>query len=155
MIIILLIALNFFNNLQIKMKKIAFLFLVFWFVSCSTNSDNIESPQNKINNVEIIFTTTAPKTDEIQITYYDIAAGDNVSSARQFIYDNNGSPLPLKLVFNDCKYRFLDGEAFRNNFSDAALKVQILANGELLVERTSKGSNSRFATLNISFRILK
>jgi hypothetical protein len=137
------------------MKKIIVFLLFFVIVSCTTSSDNPELPQNRINNVEIILTTTEPNTDEIQITYYDIAAGNNISNAHKFIYDNNGNPLPIKLVFNDYKYKFLDGEAFRNNFSTAELRVQVFVNGELLIERARTGSSNTFATVDISFRIIK
>lgn len=136
------------------MKKIVFLLLFIVAVSCSTSSENPEEPQSKINNIEIIFTTTEPNNDEIMITYYDIASANNVSGPYQFIYDNNGNPLPIKLTFDDYKYRFLDGEAFRNNFSISELKVQVFVNGEMIVERVSKGSSTTFATVDISFKIV-
>ena len=136
------------------MKKITLLFLFIVVISCSTTSDNPESPQNKINNVELVFTTTEPNNDEVMITYYDIAKADNVSGPHNFVYDNNGKPLPLIIKFDDYKYKFLDGEAFRNNFSTSELRVKIFVNGELLVERFDRGTNTTFATLDISFRIL-
>lgn len=123
-------------------------------ISCTTTSDNPDLPQNKINNVEIVFTTTEPNTDEIMITYYDIAKADNVSGPHNFVYDNDGKPLPLVLKFDDYKYKFLDGEAFRNNFSTSELRVQIYVNGELIVERFDRGTSTTFATVDISFRIL-
>lgn len=122
-------------------------------ISCTTTSDNPDLPQNKINNVEIVFTTTEPNTDEIMITYYDIAKADNVSGPHNFVYDNDGKPLPLVLKFDDYKYKFLDGEAFRNNFSTSELRVQIYVNGELIVERFDRGTSTTFATVDISFRI--
>lgn len=136
------------------MRIIALLFLFFVAISCSTTSDNPDLPQNKINNVELVFTTTEPNSDEVMITYYDIAKGDNVSGPHNFVYDNDGKPLPLIIKFDDYKYKFLDGEAFRNNFSSAELRVKIYVNGELLVERFNRGTNTTFATLDISFRIL-
>lgn len=128
--------------------------LFFATISCTTTSENPEAPQNIINNIELVFTTTEPNNDEIMITYYDIAKADNVSGPHQFIYDNDGKPLPLILKFDDYKYKFLDGEAFRNNFSTSELRVQIFVNGELLVERFDRGTSTTFATLDISFRIL-
>ncbi len=135
------------------MKKIALLFFFFVVISCSTDSDNPDLPQNRINNIEIVFTTTEPNNDEIMITYYNIAGADNVSGPQLFEYDNDGKPLPLVLKFDDYKYLFLDGEAFRNNFSTAELRVKIYLNGELLVERFDNGTSTTFATVDISFRI--
>jgi hypothetical protein len=136
------------------MKKIASFLLFFVVISCSTSSDNPDLPQNRINNIELVFTTTEPNNDEIMITYYDIAKADNISGPHLFEYDNDGKPLPLVLKFDDYKYRFLDGEAFRNNFSTSELRVQIYLNGELLVERFDSGTSTTFATVDISFRIL-
>lgn len=136
------------------MKKIVLFLLFFGTISCSTTTDNPETPQNKINNIELVFTTTEPNNDEIMITYYDIAKADNVSGPHQFVYDNDGKPLPLILKFDDYKYKFLDGEAFRNNFSTSELRVKIYVNGELLEERFDSGTSTTFATLDISFRLL-
>ncbi|PQJ75081.1 hypothetical protein [Polaribacter gangjinensis] len=136
------------------MKKFFLFLLLLGTISCTTTSDNPDLPQNKINNVEIVFTTTEPNTDEIMITYYDIAKADNVSGPHNFVYDNDGKPLPLVLKFDDYKYKFLDGEAFRNNFSTSELRVQIYVNGELIVERFDRGTSTTFATVDISFRIL-
>ena len=57
------------------------------------------------------------------------------------------------LKFDDYKYKFLDGEAFRNNFSSAELKVQVFFEGVLYFEKSSKGTNSTYAKVDFSFDI--
>lgn len=60
------------------------------------------------------------------ITNYNNAKADNISGLHQFVHDNYGKPLLMILKFDDYKYKFLDGEAFRNNFSTSEIRVQFV-----------------------------
>jgi hypothetical protein len=141
------------------MKKIVAIFMLAILYSCSCTCDEVTAAdiaaqeEASTNDVEIIFTTTEPNYDEAMITYYDIDLATDVAEAYVFKYDTDGNPLPLKLIFDNYKYDFLDGEAFRNNFSTSELKVQVFVEGELLLERASNGNANEFARVNFSFDI--
>lgn len=139
------------------MKKVAYVFMFIFLYSCGceclTPEEIAEQEELATNDVEIVFTTTEPNSDEIKITYYDIDKADNVSGSYDFKYDTDGNPLPFSLVFDNYKYEFMDGQAFRNNNSSAILNVKVYVEGELLLEKEDSGTSSTFATVNFSFDI--
>lgn len=139
------------------MKNRAFVFVLIFIGSCATKTLTTEEIEQleavETNNIEIIFTTTQLNYDEAMVTYYDLDKATDISKPYVFKYDTDGNPLPLQLVFENYKYEFLDGEAYRNNFSEAELRVQVLINGELFLERFSNGTSNSFARVNFSFDI--
>ncbi|MDD7914897.1 hypothetical protein [Polaribacter ponticola] len=135
------------------MKRLAFLVVLFSFFSCSSEVSLTpeEIKELSTKDIEIIFTTTEPNYDEVMITYYDFDIGTDVAKAYVFKYDVDDNPLPIKIVFDNYEHDFLRGEGFRNNFSDAELKVQLFIDEELILEETSKGTASTFAKVDFNY----
>jgi hypothetical protein len=134
------------------MKKVTLLITFFSIFSCTTSSD-IKEIEYTTKDVEIIFSTTEPNHDEIMITYYDIDLATDVSAPYEFRYDTNGNSLPIKIIFDNYKYKFLDGEVFRNNFSTAELKVEVYVEEKLFLEEASKGTSNTFARVKFNFNL--
>lgn len=137
------------------MKKTALLAVLLFVFSCSNNS--IPLPPDEIeefsNYIEIVFTTKEPNYDEVMATYYDFKNNQDVAAPLIFKYDTNGDPLPLKIIFDNYKFKSIRGEVFRNNFSEAELKVQLYIEGELVLEEKSKGTNNSFAKVIFDYDI--
>ena len=136
------------------MKKITLLLILFYLFSCSNSlltPKEIEELTTK--DVEIVFLTNEPNYDEVVITYYDFTIGTDISKTNLFKYDVDGNPLPLKIIFKNYSYKIIRGEGFRNNFSEAELKVQIFIDNILVKEQKSNGSSSTFARVDFNFNI--
>lgn len=147
----------FIKRKNVSMKKIIpTLILICCFASCSnglTAEEIIAQQEALTNDIEIVFTTKEPNYDEAMITYYDIDLATDVSEPYVFNYDSNGDPTPIRLIFDNYEYDFLDGEVFRNNFSTSSLKVQVFIEGKLHLEEEKNGNANEFARINFSFRI--
>ncbi len=138
------------------MKKFSLLILSIILFNCSgtkTPEDAAQELEDATTDVEIIFTTSEPNHDEIMVTYYDIKQGKDITQPYVFEYDQNGNSLPLKIIFDNYEYRFLDGETFRNNFSESELRVQVYFEGNLHSDEASYGTSNSFARVNFSFKI--
>ena len=136
------------------MKKLALILLPLIIFSCSSTSLTLEETQELITkDVEVIFTTTEPNTDEIKVTYYDFSIGDDVAKVYRFEYDDKGSPLPIKIIFDNYKYQTIKGEGFRNSFSSSELKVQLYVEGVLVLENKSNGTGKAYAKVNFDYEI--
>ena len=140
------------------MKKIAFLLFTLTIFSCTstvvlTPEEIAELEELATKDIEIIFTTTEPNYDEVMVTYYDFSIGDDIAKSYVFKYDVNGNPLPIKIVFDNYKYEYIRGEGFRNNFSEAELKVQVLVDNVLVLEEKSNGTSTHFARVSFNYDI--
>jgi len=89
----------------------------------------------------------------VMITYYDFSIGTDIAKAYPFEYDIDGNSLPLKIIFENYKYKTIRGEGFRNNFSEAEIKVQLYIDSRLVKERKSNGTSTIFARVNFNYDI--
>ena len=137
------------------MKRLAILIVLFSVFSCTSESKlTPEEIEDLItDDVEIIFTTTEPNYDEVMVTYYDFDIGTDVAKPYVFKYDVDGNPLPLKISFENYTHELIRGEGFRNNFSEAELKVQLFIDDKLILEEISKGTTSIFARVSFNYDI--
>jgi hypothetical protein len=143
------------NNKYNIMRKIIPLLILLISISCTTTADPIVIVETPIvpKDVEIILTTTAPKFDEIVVSYMDFNINDWAYGPRQFDYDNNGNPEPIIISFTDYKYNEIIGNAFRNNDLPYGLKAQIFVNGELVLNKENIGSEGVYATVEFDHTI--
>jgi hypothetical protein len=133
------------------LKKVALSLTVLFLHACSTE---IEKNTNFIKRlVEIEFFTAEPNFDEIMVSYYEDKTGTYTLNPYTFSYDLNGDPLPFKITLENYTYKYIDGEAFRENHSPALLTVKLYIDGALILEDSSKGTAETFATVNFNYTI--
>ena len=137
------------------MKKFTAMLILLALLACEKN--NLLTPQEVeeliTKDIEVIFTTNEPNYDEVMITYYDFSIGTDIAKAYPFEYDIDGNSLPLKIIFENYKYKTIRGEGFRNNFSEAEIKVQLYIDSRLEKERKSNGTSTIFARVNFNYDI--
>lgn len=134
------------------MKKFLILFSALLLFACGTTSS--EEEDEEVISLEdavvrFVFTTTEPNYDEVHVSYYDNKLdppGPN-AGVYPFSYDNSGNALPLEIVIEDYNFRYIDGEAYRNNHSEAQLSVQVYVNDRLILEDDDRGNSNRYATV--------
>ena len=125
--------------------------IVLFLYACSTE---IEKNTNLIKSlVEIEFFTVEPNFDKIMVSYYEYKTGAYTLNPYTFSYDLNGDPLPFKITLENYNYKYIDGEAFRENHSPALLTVKLYIDGALILEDSSKGTAETFATVNFDHTI--
>lgn len=130
------------------MKKVALTLSVLFLYACTPE---IEKNTNLIKSlVEIEFFTAEPNFDEIMVSYYEYKTGTYTLNPYTFSYDLNGDPLPFKITLENYTYKYIDGEAFRENHSPALLTVKLYIDGALILENYSKGTAETFATVKFN-----
>lgn len=101
-------------------KKVNILLLVFTiFLSCTVAGSDQEEISLAETDVKLEFTSAEPNYDGIDFSYYDNSTDKFNSETLKFQYDTNGNALPLVVLWEDFGYRFIRGNAYRNNFSTA------------------------------------
>ena len=131
-----------------KLQLIALLFLVF---SCTAVVDEEDFLAEA--DVRIEFSTTEPNYDEIEFSYYNNATDRFIDETLVFNYDNNGNALPYIINWENFGYKYVRGEAYRNNFSSALLNIKIYVNDELVFEQSSSGNSNTFARVLFDYTI--
>lgn len=138
------------------MKKFFFLLTIIICVcACSNGTPNdfggVVIPT--VNDVKLEFFTTEPNYDEIEFSYYDNETDKFISQTIQFKYDNNGSPLPLIIKWDNFTYKYVRGEGYRNNFSSAELNFNLYVNDVLVYQEKSSGNSNAYARVVFDYTI--
>lgn len=133
------------------MKKIVFLVSFIFLTTCSnSHEDDIEEHNF---NITIELLTNEPNYDEVILTYYNYETRKFTSDSYNFTYNAAGEPLPFTLELKNYAYKFIRGEAYRNNNSSAFLKLNLYVDGELVLEDSNKGTTTSFATVKFNYTI--
>tara|TARA_B110000091_G_scaffold153703_1_gene163632 strand:- start:805 stop:1224 length:420 start_codon:yes stop_codon:yes gene_type:complete len=138
------------------MKNAVFFFFTLLFASCSTIIDSITPEIVEIipKDVKIIFTTSAPDSDEINVSYKDFEIDEWVYGPREFYYDSNGNSEPIIISFPEYPYNEIAGDAYRKNGHAYLLKVQILINDVLVLDNETVGSEEVWAQVFFNYDIV-
>lgn len=138
------------------MKKLIFLFGLILFNSCTTSTldkdEDVVSGKDRIVKME--FNTSKLDFDEIRISYFDYKTNTNPLVVHQFSYDAAGQPIPLELTFENYDFRYINGEAYRNNPSTEEISVKIYVNDELVVEDAERGEDGEYAEIRFNYDIV-
>ena len=124
-----------------KLQLIALLFLVF---SCNPTATEEDIPLSE-TDVRIEFYTTEPNYDEVEFSYYNNATDIFNEETLVFNYDNSGNALPIIITWEDFGYKYVRGEAYRNNFSTTELTIKLFVNDDLVYEETESGNPNAYA----------
>ncbi|PQJ80598.1 hypothetical protein [Polaribacter porphyrae] len=143
------------------MKKIISIlsFTLIIFCSCSTPSseedttdpDDIISAEDRVVKME--FNTTEINSDEIRISYFDYLTNTYPVVVHQFSYDSSGQPIPFVITLENYNYRYINGEAYRNNPNPKEISVKVFVNDELAVEDIGKGEGGEYAEIRFNYDI--
>ena len=139
------------------MKKLIFIFGLILFSSCTTSTleDETENPDSgKDRVVRMEFNTTLLGFDEIRISYFDYKTNTNPLVVHEFSYDTAGQPIPLVLTFENYDFRFINGEAYRNNPSTEEISVKVYVDDELVIEEAERGKNGEYAEIRFNYDIV-
>lgn len=136
------------------MKKLLVCFSILIFISsCNPLADEEGKIPLSETDVRIEFTTTEAQYDELEFSYYDNATDRFVNETLVFDYDNSGNSLPLIVNWEDFGYKYVRGEAYRNNFSPAELSMKLYVNDELVLEETEYGNPNIYARVIFDYTI--
>jgi hypothetical protein len=135
------------------MKNIVFLLSVIFLFSCTSTEDSIDTMQPTETIVTIEFLTSEPNYDEVVVTYYDYKTDAYITAPYVFPYDSDGNPQPLKIILENYNFRYVDGEAYRNNNSAAELQVNLYINDTLVDEDSDQGTSSKYAVVKFEYTI--
>lgn len=140
------------------MKNLVFIFGLILFYSCSNATavdEEIEEMSAEDRVVKMEFNTTQLSFDEIRISYFDYTSDTNPYPVvvHQFLYDSSGLPIPLVLTFENYNFRYINGEAYRNNPNTEEISVKIFVDDELVVEETGKGEDGEYAEIRFNYDI--
>lgn len=117
---------------------------IFFFISCTPVGESVEEIPLTETDVRLEFYTQESNYDEIEFSYYDNKTDKFNNETLVFNYDNSGNPLPLILNWEDFGYKYVRGEAYRNNFSIAELTLKLYVNDELVFEETQAGNSNAY-----------
>tara|TARA_R110002050_G_scaffold151060_2_gene278020 strand:+ start:621 stop:1052 length:432 start_codon:yes stop_codon:yes gene_type:complete len=138
------------------MKKLIFIFGLILFNSCTasttTEEENLVSGKDRVVRME--FNTTLLSFDEIRISYFDYKTNTNPLVVHEFSYDTAGQPIPLILTFENYDFRFINGEAYRNNPSTEEISVKVYVDDELVIEEAERGENGEYAEIRFNYDIV-
>lgn len=142
---------------SLVMKHISLFLISILFASCVTTQFEDEDDGIPLSqtDVRLEFYTEEPNSDEINFTYYDNAGNIDIAQVLKFEYDGNGNALPYIINWNDFGYRFVRGEAYRNNSSSAQLSVKLYVNDKLVQEDSKVGTSNQFARVVFDYIIKK
>nr|WP_298989040.1 hypothetical protein [uncultured Polaribacter sp.] len=127
------------------MKNLLLLLSIFFFISCTPVGETVEEIPLTETDVRLEFYTQESNYDEIEFSYYDNKTDKFNNETLVFNYDNSGNPLPLIVNWEDFGYKYVRGEAYRNNFSIAELTLKLYVNDELVYEETQAGNSNAYA----------
>lgn len=139
------------------MKKLLFFFSVIILSSCSSATTEVEndvdtiSPEDRV--VKFEFNTTELTLDEIRISYFDYVTNTYPVVVHNFTYDSSGEPIPFVMTFENYNYRYISGEAYRNNPNTEEISVKIYVNDEIVVEEVGKGEDGEYAEIRFNYDI--
>lgn len=135
------------------MKKIIFIFSIVLLYSCSsaTTVEEEEQPSAEDRVVKMEFSTTELTFDEIRISYFDYLTNTYPLVVHQFSYDSSGNVIPFVITFENYNYRYINGEAYRNNPNTEEISVKIYVDDVLVVEDTGKGENGEYAQIAFEY----
>jgi hypothetical protein len=135
------------------MKKIIFIFSIVLLYSCSsaTTVEEEEQPSAEDRVVKMEFSTTELTFDEIRISYFDYLTNTYPLVVHQFSYDSSGNVIPFVITFENYNYRYINGEAYRNNPNTEEISVKIFVDDELVIEDTGKGENGEYAQIAFEY----
>ena len=134
------------------MKKLQLIALLVLLFSCSPSATEEEIPLSE-TDVRIEFYTTEPNYDEVEFSYYNNGTDKFSDETLVFNYDNSGNPLPIIINWEDFGYKYVRGEAYRNNFSSAELSIKLFVNDDLVYEETKSGNSSAYARVVFDYTI--
>lgn len=137
------------------MKKISQLLVLFLFFACTPTDEVNTKPAVTLEDTDVRFefTTTEQNYDEIEFSYYVNGEDKFTSETLVFEYDNNGNPLTKIIEWKDFGYKYIRGEAYRNNFSEAELSIKIYVNDELVYEESETGNPNAYARVVFDYTI--
>lgn len=140
------------------MKKLIFIFGIILFNSCTTSTaeeDQIENPVSAEDRVvRMEFNTTQLSFDEIRISYFDYKTNSNPLVVHEFTYDSAGQPIPFIINFENYNFRYISGEAYRNNPNTEEISVKIYVDDELVIEEAQRGEDGEYAEIRFNYDIL-
>ena len=138
------------------MKKLIFIFGLILFNSCTASTtaeeENLVSGKDRVVRME--FNTTLLSFDEIRISYFDYKTNTNPLVVHEFSYDTAGQAIPLVLTFENYDFRFINGEAYRNNPSTEEISVKVYVDDELVIEEAERGENGEYAEIRFNYDIV-
>lgn len=139
------------------MKKLLFIFSIIILNSCSSVSNSEEENPDSISSedrvVRFEFNTTELVLDEIRISYFDYLTNTYPVVVHNFSYDSSGQPIPFIMTFENYDYRYIYGEAYRNNPNTEEISVKIYINDELIIEEIGKGEDGEYAEIRFNYDI--
>jgi hypothetical protein len=123
-------------------------------ISCSNTAsveEEISDSSNRI--VTMTFYTQEPNYDEVHVSYYDYKTDGFIDGVYPFEFDANGDALPLEIVLENYDFRYVNGQAYRNNHSPARLTVEIYIDGELVAQDSDTGDSVRYAVVRWDYDV--
>ena len=138
------------------MNKLFFIFSLLLIFSCSSVTNpgvDEEDPTRADRIIKFEFNTTELQSDEIRISYFDYVTNTYPVVVHNFEYDSSGQPIPFVMTFENYDYRYIYGEAYRNNPNTEEISVKIYVNDELVVATSGKGEDGEYAELRFNYDI--
>ena len=139
------------------MKKLLLIFGIVLLYSCtpSTIEEDMEDPEISAEDrvVRMEFYTTQLSFDEIRISYFDFKTNTYPVIIHQFTYDTSGQPIPFVLTIENYNFRYINGEAYRNNPNTEEISVKVYVDEELVIEEAERGKNGEYAEIRFNYDI--
>jgi len=140
------------------MKKLLFIIGIILFNSCTVSNSEEEiivdpvSAEDRVVRME--FSTTQLSFDEIRISYFDFKTNSYPVVIHQFSYDSAGQPIPFILTIENYDFRYINGEAYRNNPNTEEISVKVYVNDELVIEEAERGEDGEYAEIRFNYDIV-
>ncbi|WP_026775363.1 hypothetical protein [Polaribacter sp. Hel_I_88] len=140
------------------MKKLLFIIGIILFNSCTVSNAEEEiivdpvSAEDRVVRME--FSTTQLSFDEIRISYFDFKTNSYPVVIHQFSYDSAGQPIPFILTIENYDFRYINGEAYRNNPNTEEISVKVYVNDELVIEEAERGEDGEYAEIRFNYDIV-
>lgn len=147
------------NQRKIKqnMKKLLLIFGIIILYSCTPSTmdeDEVENPASAEDRVvRMEFNTTQLSFDEIRISYFDFKTNTYPVVIHQFTYDSSGQPNPFVLTIENYDFRYINGEAYRNNPNTEEISVKVYVDDELVIEESQRGEGGEYAEIRFNYDI--
>ncbi len=137
------------------MKNLVVLFFAFLLFSCATSVENDEVDEAVRDTsdriVKMVFFTNEPNYDEVHVNYYDYKTDGFIAGVYAFEYNSAGEALPLEIILENYDFRYVNGDAYRNNHSSALLAVEIYVDGELVDQDSDTGDSQTYAVVKWNY----
>ena len=139
------------------MKKLLLFFGIILLNSCivsNAEEEELEDPASAEDRVvRMEFNTTQLSFDEIRISYFDFKTNTYPVVIHQFMYDSSGQPIPFVLTIENYNFRYINGEAYRNNPNTEEISVKIYVDDELVIEEAARGEDGEYAEIRFNYDI--